>query len=327
MPVRRAASTEVDAVPDGSNQLEIAFVNNMSDGGQTGSERQFTNLLQRASAPGSFVLRRYRGGRVSPSGGLVGEAEQVPLSTLFDRPPDAIVVSGCEPTANRLADEAFWPELHCLLDWIADRRVPAFLSCLAAHAALLAYDGIERRRLGHKCTGVFEQRVEQEHRLGRDLQTPVAMPHSRLNDVSLDEVVRAGFAPVVHSREVGWAVVSKEVDGALLVLAQGHPEYEGATLLREYRRDIGRLLNGVRADVPDLPVGCVDPSDSAELQRLHERLVSGERSTDLLGSFPFEAAAARAPCPWAATSAGLFSNWLESVAQSTDCRTSKRGGR
>jgi homoserine O-succinyltransferase/O-acetyltransferase len=33
---------------------------------------------------------------------------------------------------------------------------------------------------------------------------------------------------------------------SLFVLLQGHPEYDSATLLREYRRDVGRFLRRLR---------------------------------------------------------------------------------
>ncbi|MBF6557729.1 MAG: homoserine O-succinyltransferase [Acidimicrobiales bacterium] len=303
-----------DHRPGRSRDLEVAFVNNMADGARGGSDRQFVALLLAASGPATLAVHRYRGGLSAPLPGSVDEAGYAPLTALFEHRPDAVVVTGCEPSTERLVDEVFWPELLHLLDWIADRKVPAFLSCLSAHAALLAYEGIERRRLPAKCTGVFRQCIDQTQRLGHDLGDPLVMPHSRCNDVPLSEVTRAGYAPIVYSEASGWTVVSKERSGSMLVLAQGHPEYEGATLLREYRRDVRRFLGGSRSDPPSLPVDCVAPSDAEALQRFHKRLLTGEHSSGA-SHLSFEAVAARAPCAWAATSAGLFANWLESIGQ------------
>ena len=37
---------------------------------------------------------------------------------------------------------------------------------------------------------------------------------------------------------------------SLFVFFQGHPEYESDTLLREYRRDVGRYIKGETATYP-----------------------------------------------------------------------------
>ena len=44
-------------------------------------------------------------------------------------------------------------------------------------------------------------------------------------------------------------------DGSFFLFFQGHPEYEADTLLREYRRDVGRFLGGEREDYPAMPLG------------------------------------------------------------------------
>ena len=37
---------------------------------------------------------------------------------------------------------------------------------------------------------------------------------------------------------------------SLFIFFQGHPEYEETTLLREYRRDVGRFLRGQQPHYP-----------------------------------------------------------------------------
>jgi hypothetical protein len=83
---------------------------------------------------------------------------------------------------------------------------------------------------------------------------------------------------------------------------------------------VRRVLEGSRPDLPSLPVDCVAPSDAEALQRFQNRLVTGEYSNDCLSELPFDAVAARAPCGWAATSAGLFANWLESISHTVATR-------
>jgi homoserine O-succinyltransferase/O-acetyltransferase len=74
-------------------------------------------------------------------------------------------------------------------------------------------------------------------------------PHSRWNDVPEDALVAAGYTIVTKSPEIGVDTFVKD-DQSLSVLLQGHPEYESATLSREYRRDVGRFLRRERDNYP-----------------------------------------------------------------------------
>ena len=80
------------------------------------------------------------------------------------------------------------------------------------------------------------------------------MPHSRYND--LPEAALA--SPATKSRAArptaGVDTFAKQ-DGSFFLFFQGHPEYEADTLLREYRRDIGRFLRGEREHYPAMPLG------------------------------------------------------------------------
>ncbi|HLH29159.1 MAG TPA: homoserine O-succinyltransferase, partial [Acidimicrobiales bacterium] len=257
--------------------------------------------------------------RVLGAGGPPGEPAHgyAPLDELFERGADAVVVTGAEPGGDRLADEPTWPELQRLFEWIEEAARPAFLSCLAAHAALLVYDGLERRRLPAKCSGVFPQQVARHHQLGQGLPQTVPMPHSRYNDVPLEAVVGAGYEPVLHSLEVGWTIDARRRGRSLLVLAQGHPEYSATTLLREYRRDVGRYLDRARDELPVLPRRCVEGPKAVALRRFHERLASLSRSPALIDEFPIDVRSVHLRAPWAAPAARLVHNWLSDVWVST----------
>ena len=56
--------------------------------------------------------------------------------------------------------EPYWPYLARLLEWAADHVRTTMLSCLASHASILLFDGIERVPRPVKCSGVFEGIVE-----------------------------------------------------------------------------------------------------------------------------------------------------------------------
>jgi homoserine O-succinyltransferase/O-acetyltransferase len=305
--------------------VEVALVNNMSEGALRQTERLFTRLLESATTGPDVNVRCYR-----PHVGAAGPKTEewpfgyAPLEELFERGADAVVVTGAEPLRPRLTEEEFWPQLEHLFEWIAENDRPAFLSCLAAHAALLVYNGIEREPLPAKCSGVFPQQVERHHALGRGLPESVDMPHSRYNDVPLEKVVGAGYEPVLHSREVGWTIASRRHGGALLVLSQGHPEYSGTILLREYRRDVTRYLDGSRRDLPVLPRRCIEGPRAVALRRFQERLTGATvRSPSLLDDFPVDLATVHVRAPWTAPAGRLVGNWLESLAPAVTTKRSR----
>jgi homoserine O-succinyltransferase/O-acetyltransferase len=313
-----------------SSALEVAFVNNMTDAAVRQTDRLFTRLVVAGSADAAMEIRRYRPSFPDAQGSPVElPPGYAPLDELFDHGADAVVVTGAEPLCERLVDEGSWAQLRGLLEWIAEGERPALLSCLAAHAALLVYDGIERRRLPAKCAGVFPQQVERAHALGRGLPESVDMPHSRYNDVPVEAIVGAGYEPVLHSPEVGWTVAGRRRGGSTLVLAQGHPEYSGTILLREYRRDVSRYLDGTRPELPILPRRCIDGPKGAALRRFHERLPDATRTPSLLDDFPVDIGAAHVRAPWATPSARLVGNWLDGIVAartSSRTRTSRKAG-
>ena len=55
------------------------------------------------------------------------------------------------------------------------------------------------------------------------------------------DLAAKGYSVLTRSDEAGVGLFAKD-NNSLFLFVQGHPEYEAETLLREYRRDIGRYL-------------------------------------------------------------------------------------
>lgn len=224
--------------------LLVALVNNMPDSAFEETRRQFAGLLARAASRAGIGLAvtpvAFDG---VPRGPMVAETIRrgyAPVSLLWRDPPDAVVVSGAEPVADRVAAEPCYPELAALVERARRAGAPAMLSCLAAHGALHHLDGIERRPLATKRFGVFPQRVLDDplaaglggvsERRGReacagfpgterpsgdasgaepgsrsDCKEPsvetVRLPHSRSNDVPTACIREAGWRPVLVSSD------------------------------------------------------------------------------------------------------------------------------
>jgi homoserine O-succinyltransferase/O-acetyltransferase len=297
-----------------------SLVNNMPDSAFEASEEQYLGLLEAASGSQPITVRRHTMPGVPRGDGAAARiaAEYLPLAHIVEDPPDVLIVTGSNPIEADIVDEPYWDELAGLLTWGRDHIPTMLLSCLAAHAALLVFDGLDRQRLATKCTGVFAQVAEPTHPLAHGLVPPLVLPHSRLNTVEEAALGAAGYQVVLRSEAAGWSVATKTVGRAQVVLVQGHPEYGPSTLLREYQRDIRRYAGHERDDLPGLPVDCVAPEDRGALAELHGRVTGGERNPALVEAFGFDQAGGRAPWLWRPMAVGLYENWLAGVPKRSD---------
>jgi homoserine O-succinyltransferase/O-acetyltransferase len=213
-----------------------------------------------------------------------------------------------EPGPGPLPDEPYWRAFTDLIDWAEGNTTSSIWSCLAAHAVVLHRDGIGRRPLSAKCFGVYECAQQTDHLLQAGAPTRICSPHSRWNDVPEDALVEGRYTILTRSPEIGVDLFVK-YDRSLLVLLQGHPEYDSATLLREYRRDVGRFLRREREDYPALPQHYLDEASERDLQEFRRRALS-VRDPELLEGFSVDAIARRIPNSWRASATGLYRRWL-----------------
>lgn len=193
------------------------------------------------------------------------------------------------------------------------------LSCLAAHAAALLLDGIERHTLAVKCSGVFVQAIRTDHPLTEGLGGLVRMPHSRLNDLPSALLQADGYANLIESPEMTWTVAVKDRGSRTFVLIQGHPEYSTTSLLREYRRDLQRFLRGERSAVPAIPVGYVDAGSHRLLESFAARVLANPSDPELIREFPFEPVEQRLVNTWHDSGARLYANWLRLIQRRRQC--------
>ncbi len=296
----------------GRNCLTIGFVNNMPDAACEATERQFLDLLRAATGDAIVRLKLYSIAEVPRAEDVRQElgARYRDIAALWDTPLDGLIVTGTEPCAANLADEPYWPALSRLVDWARDNTASAIWSCLAAHAAVLHVDGIGRQPLDDKLSGVFDCEAAADHPLLAEVAPRLRVPHSRLNDVPEAALRACGYRVLSRSAAAGVDAFLKEDDDASLFLCfQGHPEYEADSLLREYRRDVGRFLRGERATYPQPPRDYFNSAAMFLSDDFRMRAI-GERRGDLVGDFPLEPLAGAIENTWRDTSVGLYRNWI-----------------
>ena len=296
------------SIRERGKRLRIGLVNNMPDAAWSATERQFAGLLDDAAEDFDIRLslwtletldrqretRRAMAGRYRTAGELRG-AER-----------DALIVTGAEPRAPDLRQEPYWRELTALFDWAEAQTLSTVLSCLAAHASVLHRDGIVRRRLAAKCSGVFATGLVARHEMVEGFSPANSTPHSRWNGLDEDELAAKGYLTLTRSDRAGVDMFVKE-GLSLQVFLQGHPEYDADTLAREYRRDLLRFLRGAASAPPQIPHDYFPPP-------LAELLAASAARADPGANFPPQALAMTS-ASWRGTSVRLFRNWLAAVAR------------
>jgi len=290
--------------------IDIAVVNNMPDAALRRTERQFTDLLESASG-GRPVRVRFHALPTVPRGerGRLHIATAYrPIEELWRTPPDALVVTGTEPHARHLPEEPYWDALTGLVDWARANQIPAFFSCLAAHAAIQHTDRIARLPLVEKCFGVFDHRIAHEHPLMHGVDPGMKLPHTRWNTVEEAALTRAGYTMLSIAPDAGVGLFARQ-RGALWLYCQGHLEYDGPNLVREYRRDVQRFLSHERADYPALPQNYFGPEEIAALEAFRAYALA-HRDACTMDSFPDTPCAAPAPDSWRAAAVRICANWL-----------------
>lgn len=305
--------------------LRIGLINNMPDPALTGTEAQFATLLAAAAAAdGREVRLCYSHLPEVPRGAAALESiarRYWPLEDLLASELDGLIVTGAEPRAAALPEEPYWARFVEVLDH-ARRYVPSSLwSCLAAHGAVLHLDGLARRRLAQKRSGVFDHDVHADHPLVSGLEGSIAVPHSRWNDLDPSGLRAAGYVVLTESVHTGVDTFVRTGTHPM-VFCQGHPEYDALALLKEYRRDVGRFLEGTQAHYPPVPAGYLD-ADAIALLAAFEEKVGATGSPARMAEFPYTEVASTVVNRWQAPGVRLYRNWFSLIEAS---RESPRAG-
>jgi homoserine O-succinyltransferase len=295
--------------------LNIGLVNNMPDAALARTEQQFLTVLADAMSKRAINLHLFYVPGV-PRGELgrshLSSHGYRGASELHTAGLDGLIVTGTEPRQANLKHEPYWLAFARLFDWIAERGPTTIFSCLAAHAAVLHFDGIERQRLEHKRLGLYEHHATSTHALTSELPSAFEIAHSRWNEVGSAKLTARGYDILTEAPDAGADLFVKQARKALLFF-QGHPEYDSRTLFREYRRDVLRYLMGEHETYPRMPENYFNGTESAQLGDFQEHAMEN-RDTAVMQYFPVSA-------PIIATEESvspasiIYRAWLMGIAQ------------
>lgn len=286
-------------------ELHVGLLNMMPDAALETTERQYLKLvggcnqiaqfyvhpfslpgLPRSAATQAYLDRHYRTFAELQSEGL-----------------DALIITGANVTQPVLDQEPFWEPLMEVLRWAQRRVTSVWCSCLASHAVLQHLYGVKRQPLAAKRWGVYPHRKARVcHPLLEDINTRFDVPHSRWNTVPAERLRACGVTPLILDDQ-GEVHLAVSPDGLRVVYAQGHPEYDMHSLLKEYKRELVLFQRGELAAPPPFPENYFGPEAVALLREG--------------GELPEAEVTALLDNTWGDTGKAVFNNWLGLVYQLT----------
>jgi homoserine O-succinyltransferase len=289
-------------------ELTIGLINNMPDSALKATERQFMRLLEAAAASRRVHLRCFALPSVarSPSAKSHIDKDYSDIDDLSGMHIDGFIVTGAEPIAPGLPSERYWRELTEIIDWASDHTRSTIFSCLAAHAAVLHLDGIERHRLAQKCSGLYDCVKVTDDWLTLGLPSSLKVAHSRLNELSEKDLVTNGYQILTRSHVAGVDIFARQLQSRFIFF-QGHPEYDASSLQREYMRDLARFLNGERDDYPAIPQNYFD---DVTVERLTEFETRARATRDPMRAAELPGLTLRDNRSPDVAATVIFTNWL-----------------
>jgi homoserine O-succinyltransferase len=301
-------------------ELHVGFLNMMPDAALEATERQFIRLVGGCNRIAQFFVYPFS------LPGLPRSAETLEyIDRYYSRFEDlqvsgldALIITGANVENPDLEQEPFWQPLMEVIGWAQNNVASTLCSCLATHAVLKKFHGIDRQPLPEKRWGVFSHRVSSPgHPLLREINTRFDVPHSRYNDISRQHLEQAGLEVLVESDE-GGVHMAVSPDRFRLIYLQGHPEYDTNSLLKEYRREIVRYLNGDLHHPPPFPKHYFSAGAAEISDRFVRESEAAMREGGLLPDYLEQEIAPELDNTWGDTAKAIVANWLGLVYQLTN---------
>lgn len=301
-------------------ELHIGLLNMMPDAALAATEQQFIGMVGNSNHIAQFYLYPFslpelrRGNRAEEH----IRQHYFDFADLQEQGLDALIITGANVANPSLEEEAFWAPLIDVITWANDNVASVLCSCLASHALLQHFHGIKRAPLIQKKWGVYSHRIKQaNHPLMAGINTRFDAPHSRYNEVTSAQLNGAGLPVLVNSEDAD-VHLAVSADQFRVVYFQGHPEYDAVSLLKEYKREVVRYLEGDLADPPPVPENYFSP----QAMQLASGFIADWQQARATGqeapAFPEDDLAQHVDNTWGDTGKAMINNWLGLVYQLTN---------
>jgi homoserine O-succinyltransferase len=301
-------------------ELHIGFLNMMPDAALAATERQFIRMVGSSNPIAQFYVYPFTIPELARSDPAIRHIDKYyfQFEDLARDGLDALIITGANVVNPSLDQEPFWDPLIEIVKWAESNVASVFCSCLATHALVKHYHGLDRVHLDQKQWGVYSHKVTNPaHPLLRDVNTRFDAPHSRYNDISREQFESAGCHVLAESPGVG-VHLAVGPDQFRTVYFQGHPEYAAISLLKECKREVNRYIAGERKNRPRVPENYFT-EDGRHLAEAHiDAVVEAVQSGTEAPDFPEAELLQYADNTWGDTGKAIVNNWLGLVYQLTN---------
>ena len=118
----------------------------------------------------------------------------------------------------------------------------------------------------------------------------------------------------MESQQAGVHIAVSE-DGFRTVFFQGHPEYDKISLLKEYKREIGRYIHADTMQYPVFPENYFSACSCAIMEEYKDRIDTALRSGEEPPLFPEKLIIPSLDNTWHDTAEAVINNWIGKVYQ------------
>lgn len=308
-----------DAVRQDIRELHIGLLNMMPGKALEATERQFFRLVGESNQIAQFYMHPFtldgleRDGEAQTHVDRYYQSfEQIKAEGL-----DALIVTGANVIGPELSEQVFWKPLIEVFDWAVDNVTSILCSCLATHAVLQFRYGQQRRPLPGKRWGVYSHRVsDRSHPLVAGINTRFDVPHSRFNQVDKAQFEAANIKVLVET-EQGDVHLAVSEDGFRIVFFQGHPEYDTISLLKEYKREVGRFIFNETENYPPFPENYFGLRNKAILEEYQQRVCQAREEATVAPELPESLVLPGLDNTWHDSGEAVINNWIGTVYQLT----------
>lgn len=300
-------------------ELHIGILNLMPDAALEATERQFMRMVGGCNRIAQFKIHLFTVPEYPRSEKAQAHIDAYYESFEYIREVglDALIITGANPVQARLEDEPFWKPLLEIVEWAQACVSSIMCSCLATHAIVKHFWGIERYKLDQKRWGVFSHRiVDFEHPLVSNINTRFDAPHSHVYEVNARQMNQKGLRVLVSSEEADFHLATSR-DGFRFVFFQGHPEYDRISLFKEYKREVARYISGERDSYPPFPEYYLSREATRILNQFRDNVLSDDGNEIRMEQFPEQAVVPLLDDTWGDTGKAVVNNWLGLVYQLT----------
>ena len=301
-------------------ELHVGLLNMMPDAALIATEIQFMRLVGSCNQIAQFFVHPFTVEGLPRSNETQDYIDRYynSFSEIKAMGLDALIVTGANVSNPSLDQEPFWEPLKEVVSWADENVTSVLCSCLATHALVKQLYHIEREPMPAKLWGVYPHRiVHPEHPLLRDINTRFDVPHSRFNAVHREQLERAGLTILIES-EVAGMQMAVSPDQYSIVYFQGHPEYDINSLLKEYKREVRRFINGERGDYPPPPENYFSADAEVIADRHKQAVLKALELGEETPVFPEAHIEPLLDNTWRDTSKAIVNNWLGLVYEKTE---------